>query len=922
MTPTADLEPADARPIPVRSDPADPDARAGLAHLVRALNDRCLSGTARTGDPVVVLIGAVGTGKTRLLHSFTTYVADSTVQLLAATGSRAEQGIPFGVVRQLADTASVPSVPEPGDTCAPRGTGGTAVERWTDALTRLVGERPTVIAVDDLHLADSASLACLALLADRIAGTPTLVVLTMAPQLNPRHPAPLASLARRPQARRLYLSALSLAQVGTLAARRLGAGRASALAEELHRISGGNPLLVDALIEDQITSVRARAVVAGDAFREAVLTCLHRCEPAVLAALRVLAVTGDRIDGPLQRALVGSDGPPAEALLINDYTAGLVRGGRLAHPTVARAILDGMSLQERARLHHRVAGQLHRDGFPPAQVARHVLQCGDAVEPWMAGTVVAAAEELLRQGRVERAVRYLRYANRHASDTAQQARILAALTRAEWGINPQAAVRHLPAVVDAVRNGHLDRAPAAAALRCLLWHGQPDTAVDLIRQMRRRCGGHDSKGAVDLAVYLKSIWMLYPVSARHHWRDLTTPTKDRPTLPLIRNRLRCLSALSSVLHWGGHPSSVRDAERVLREAGPDDHSSWCAAWALVALIHADRLELAITWCRRLAERVQRNRHITAQAVLATLEAQAWLRRGDLATAESLSEQAFAQLGHRSWGVVVGYPLAIRLRILTMAGRLGEAAEQLRAPVPPAMFDTPFGLFYLQARGQYALATGDAEAALRDFEACGRLMAAWRLDLPILLAWRTDAARAYLRLGRRQDAELLALGELSRLPGTALRPRGAALRVLAATTEGAERIRLLRQAVDLLADSEDVVERARALFDLGGAYQSARRTRDARRAIQAAQTLTGHPAVAPVAVGAERPATDPGGNPSVQGLSPAESRVVTLAAQGHTNREIAAKLFLTVSTVEQHLTKAYRKLQVDNRGDLARRLRFA
>jgi DNA-binding CsgD family transcriptional regulator len=51
------------------------------------------------------------------------------------------------------------------------------------------------------------------------------------------------------------------------------------------------------------------------------------------------------------------------------------------------------------------------------------------------------------------------------------------------------------------------------------------------------------------------------------------------------------------------------------------------------------------------------------------------------------------------------------------------------------------------------------------------------------------------------------------------------------------------------------------------------------------------------------------------LSDAERRVATLAAQGYTNRQIARRLFITVSTVEQHLTRAYRKLNVNRRTDL-------
>jgi DNA-binding CsgD family transcriptional regulator len=51
------------------------------------------------------------------------------------------------------------------------------------------------------------------------------------------------------------------------------------------------------------------------------------------------------------------------------------------------------------------------------------------------------------------------------------------------------------------------------------------------------------------------------------------------------------------------------------------------------------------------------------------------------------------------------------------------------------------------------------------------------------------------------------------------------------------------------------------------------------------------------------------------LSEAERRVAVLAAEGHTNREIARKLYITISTVEQHLTRIYRKLNVNRRADL-------
>ncbi|MFF3625615.1 helix-turn-helix transcriptional regulator [Streptomyces sp. NPDC002467] len=51
------------------------------------------------------------------------------------------------------------------------------------------------------------------------------------------------------------------------------------------------------------------------------------------------------------------------------------------------------------------------------------------------------------------------------------------------------------------------------------------------------------------------------------------------------------------------------------------------------------------------------------------------------------------------------------------------------------------------------------------------------------------------------------------------------------------------------------------------------------------------------------------------LSQSERRVASLASAGYTNREIAAKLFVTMSTIEQHLTRIYRKLNISRRQDL-------
>jgi DNA-binding CsgD family transcriptional regulator len=174
-----------------------------------------------------------------------------------------------------------------------------------------------------------------------------------------------------------------------------------------------------------------------------------------------------------------------------------------------------------------------------------------------------------------------------------------------------------------------------------------------------------------------------------------------------------------------------------------------------------------------------------------------------------------------------------------------------------------------------------------------------------------------------EARQLLTEQLALVRATPSRERGATLRTLASMAEMPKRARLLRQAVDESEASGDQVELAHALADLSRVYQQQGDRQRARILVRRAyhiarrcgaetlrRNLLLNPAEDQTGIDNNDPA--PGG---AKQLSDAERRVALLAAQGRTNREIADQLYVSVSTVEQHLTKVYRKLSVTKRSDL-------
>jgi DNA-binding CsgD family transcriptional regulator len=189
-------------------------------------------------------------------------------------------------------------------------------------------------------------------------------------------------------------------------------------------------------------------------------------------------------------------------------------------------------------------------------------------------------------------------------------------------------------------------------------------------------------------------------------------------------------------------------------------------------------------------------------------------------------------------------------------------------------------------------------------------------------WRRWAAVGLRRLDRNDEARALADEELAlaRQWGDPI-AIGASLRALGLVDGGTTGIGLLREAVDVLAGSEGRLEHARALVDLGAALRRANQRTEARRRLREGVDLAQRLGAFGLAERANEEIAATGARPrkvlqtGLDALTASERRVAQLAADGMSNKEIAQTLFVTIKTVEVHLTSFYRKLEISSRTQL-------
>ena len=242
--------------------------REAQVAALEALADAARSG----GGRLAVIEGSAGMGKTRLLAEARAIAGTAGMRVLAARGGEFEGGFAHGIVRQLFEPLLASASPDlraellsgPAALVEPLfGASRLASPRDVPAegsfallhglywlAANLAFEQPTLLAIDDLHWADTPSLRWLLYLTRRLEGVPLLVAVgTRPPEGEGHDPTLVAELIADPEAAAIRLEPLGCASIVVLARELYGLEPDEAFCAALKTATGGNPLFVGAVLD-------------------------------------------------------------------------------------------------------------------------------------------------------------------------------------------------------------------------------------------------------------------------------------------------------------------------------------------------------------------------------------------------------------------------------------------------------------------------------------------------------------------------------------------------------------------------------------------------------------------------------------------------------------------------------------------------
>ena len=867
----------------------------------------------------IAIVGAPGVGKTALLRA----VVPAGVRTIDVTAAESEIALPWtGLAALLEPLLGYEAALTPTAREALRGafalehpTVGDSA-RVLHAAVALLGaaaaDEPLLLRVDDVQWLDPSSRQAIAFIARRAASIGIAVIAVWSERGEPFEPWPGVPV--------LTVDELDRTNALALARR---AGVTPVVAEALVDAVGGNPLaLIEAPAQLSPAERDGRdalpaALPVGTRLESAFAQRLDALPPATRDALLVAALSADGATAPLSAALGGLD------VLAPAEDAGMIavdaRGLSFSHPIVRTAVDHAATPSARREAHRALAAAVSEP-----QRAWHLAAAAQAPDEALAAALEALGWDAAQRGAPATAATALARAAELSPDrTRAIGRTVAAAAMAITGGSPARATALLDPVLAEARE------PAQRADVQLLrgmaiqQSGSPMAAFALLESEAERVVTHDRARAAGLltqaGVALVAHGSMDRLAALAE-RALALAPAEAELVPAVLHA----SALATLGEHARARTLLRRRHTALRALDPTGPGH--EILAVAALVHLwmedyQDAEQLLVW---LVETCRERGAIVALAFPLTVAASLHLRRGSLAAAARLSDEAVG-LGEDAIG---SFLHSVTLTTAAfVAANLGDAeacirhAEQARA-IAMRLDLTSTLACAEQALGFLALGAGDATTAIAHLERASEHTRRFGSHDPSFLYTHADLAEAYVRAGRSADAAPV-IDELA---------AGAAATGGAWAAAATARCRLLVDGDDRLDEHLAAALAAHARlaqpFELARtqlcAGEQLRRTR--RRAEGRAQLAAAHATFA--AMGAQhwaaraahelRATGGPGGS-NGEVLTAREQDVCALVAGGATNREVAAALYMSPRTVEHHLRMAYRKLGVRSRTEMTGRL---
>ncbi|HET7520264.1 MAG TPA: AAA family ATPase, partial [Candidatus Limnocylindria bacterium] len=887
----------------------------------------------------LVLQGEAGIGKSTLWQAACELAAAAGLTVLTCRPAGAEVRLSFSALTDLLEGVTdggLAVLPAPQrravEVALLRSEAGEqrfderAVFAGTLALLRnLASEGPLAIAVDDAQWLDGPSASALEYVARRVRTEPIAFVVAVRGSAA-GVPLGLYRALGTDRLQRVAVGPMSLGALHRLLRAKAGASFSRPTLRRIHGVAGGNPFFALELARDEsVRRSQLRGVPSAlpDTLHELLGRRLAELPSATGKALFVAAAASQPTVDLLSAALGEDAGPllePAEREGVIRLDGGAIQ---FEHPLLAAAAYAA-NRGDRRSWHARLA-ELSTD---LEERARHGALAVDGPDEGVASLLMAAGRHARSRGAPAAAAELFEAAiertPRGAAVERGERTVEAARTLLLVGERARARTL-LEAAIPALDAGGV-RSDALLVLSTLVESdpGGSDRVLELINQALAEADADPRRQAA--ALLSREMW------ERHRERL-------EPALHFARQALALADGLGDNLLLARALTRTADLE-VLLGMAPDPITHFARALEVGSRFHLDAREDAprsmLAACLARAGRVDEARallleegeQVTADGDESSLEiiclflAEVEWLAGNWDEARARAEEGIEVAEASESRMMQGAITAVLSLVEAGRGQLLEAEARAREGLALSreVGDLSYEVYNRQVLGFVELSRGNPAAA-HDH------LAVYAVERGIegtkRISFIGDAIEALIELGRLDEAAPL-VDELERRGSLLHRPTlaAASLRCRAllesARGDASRADALLADALAIHADLGLRFEHARTLLILGEIRRRGKQKRAAREALESARdafTALGAPLWA---ARAERELARIGGRAPAGELTPTERRVADLVAQGMSNKEVAAAMFVSVRAVEANLSRIYDKEGISSRTELVRR----